>query len=211
MRHRRDVSKFGRTSSHRKAMWRNMLNSLIEHEAITTTETKAKELRRHADRIVTLGKEGVADTGVVEHTQRRRAYDRLRSRASVSKLFDTIAPRYAEREGGYTRIIKLGFRKGDNAPLARVEFVEEALPKSSKKKRGAPKKTQSAASKPSTKKEAAEDAKVEAAAEEAAASTEAAEEVEAAPAEQVEAEVTEAPAAEASAEEAPAEEEKKPE
>ena len=104
-------------------MWRNMLNSLIEHEAITTTETKAKELRRHADRIVTLGKEGVADTGVVEHTQRRRAYDRLRSRNSVSKLFDTIAPRYAEREGGYTRIIKLGFRKGDNALLGGASFA----------------------------------------------------------------------------------------
>lgn len=209
MRHRRDVSKFGRTSSHRKAMWRNMLNSLIEHEAVTTTETKAKELRRHADRIVSLGKAGVADTGVVEHTQRRRAYDRLRSRASVSKLFDTLAPRYAEREGGYTRIIKLGFRKGDNAPLARVEFVEEELPRRGKKKRSAPKKTQAAASKPSTKKEEAEEAKVEAAAEEAAAATEETA-VEAAPAAE-QAEATEAPAAEASAEEAPAEEEKKPE
>lgn len=200
MRHRRDVSKFGRTSSHRKAMWRNMLNSLIEHEAVTTTEAKAKELRRHADRIVTLGKDGLADAGVPEHTQRRRAFDRLRSRNSVSKLFEDLAPRYQEREGGYTRIIKLGFRKGDNAPLARVEFVEEELPKRGKKKRKPKKKAAAKAeAQPSTKKE---DAKVAAAAEEAAAAevSEANEEAQTA--------AEEAPKAEATAEEtaeAPAE------
>ena len=185
MRHRRDVSKFGRTSAHRKSMWRNMLNSLIEHEAVTTTEAKAKELRRHADRIVTLGKNGVAKEGVVEHTQRRRAFDNLRSRSSVSKLFDTIAPRYAKREGGYTRLIKLGYRAGDNASMVRVEFVEEELPKGKKKRAGGKKKAAGAAAKPSTKKE---------------------EKVEAAPAE--EAPAVEAAAEEAAATEAPAEETK---
>ncbi|MEW6778142.1 MAG: 50S ribosomal protein L17, partial [Bdellovibrionota bacterium] len=154
MRHRRDVKKFGRKISHRRAMFRNMLNSLIAHERITTTDAKAKELRRHADRLVTLSKRSLGKDAVSPATLQRRAFDWLRDRESVGKLFGTLAPRYQARSGGYTRIVKLGFRQGDNAPLARIEFVEsgaEAAPTGGKKKK-----------KPAAKKEAKAEPKAEA-------------------------------------------------
>ena len=116
MRHRKSGRKFNRTSAHRKAMFRNMTASLVEHELIKTTLPKAKELRRVAEPLITLAKnDSVAN--------RRLAFARLRSDAAVAKLFDELGPRYAERPGGYLRILKCGFRAGDNAPMAFVELV----------------------------------------------------------------------------------------
>ena len=117
MRHRNGLRKLNRTSSHRLAMLRNMANSLIEHEAIKTTVPKAKELRRVVEPLITLGKNPSL-------ANRRLAFDRLRDRDSVVKLFDVLGPRYAARPGGYTRILKMGFRVGDNAPMAFVELVD---------------------------------------------------------------------------------------
>ena len=117
MRHGNGPRKLNRTSSHRAAMLRNMANSLIEHAAIKTTVPKAKELRKVVDPLITLGKKPTL-------ANRRLAFDRLRSRDSVVKLFDVLGPRYAARPGGYTRILKMGFRVGDNAPMAFVELVD---------------------------------------------------------------------------------------
>ena len=117
MRHRHGLRKLNRTSSHRLAMLRNMTCSLLKHELIKTTLPKAKELRRVVEPIITLGK-----TGSLHN--RRLAFNRLRDRDMVVKLFDEIGPRYAKRNGGYTRILKFGFRKGDNAPMALVELVD---------------------------------------------------------------------------------------
>lgn len=117
MRHRQGYRKLNRTSSHRLAMFRNMTNSLFRHELITTTLPKAKELRRVAEPLITLGKEATL-------ANRRLAFNRLRDRDMVVKLFDELGPRYAKRNGGYLRILKCGFRKGDNAPLALVELVD---------------------------------------------------------------------------------------
>ncbi|HQY09540.1 MAG: 50S ribosomal protein L17 [Burkholderiales bacterium] len=117
MRHGNGPRKLNRTSSHRAAMLRNMANSLIEHEAIKTTVPKAKELRKVVEPLITLGKKPTL-------ANRRLAFDRLRSRDSVVKLFDVLGPRYAARPGGYTRILKMGFRVGDNAPMAFVELVD---------------------------------------------------------------------------------------
>ena len=117
MRHRHGLRKLNRTSSHRLAMFRNMAASLLRHEAIQTTLPKAKELRRVVEPIITLGK-------APSLANRRLAFDRLRDRAVVVKLFDEIGPRYAARNGGYLRILKFGFRKGDNAPMALVELVD---------------------------------------------------------------------------------------
>ncbi|MCB2006776.1 MAG: 50S ribosomal protein L17 [Burkholderiaceae bacterium] len=117
MRHGHGLRKLNRTSSHRLAMLQNMMNSLIEHEAIKTTVPKAKELRRVIEPMITLAK-------VPTVANRRLAFDRLRSRDSVVKLFDVLGPRYAARPGGYTRILKMGFRVGDNAPMAYVELVD---------------------------------------------------------------------------------------
>ncbi|QXZ09172.1 50S ribosomal protein L17 [Comamonas sp. Y33R10-2] len=119
MRHGNGLRKLNRTSSHRKAMLQNMMNSLIEHEAIKTTVPKAKELRRVIEPMITLAK---VDTVA----NRRLAFDRLRDRDSVTKLFNVLGPRNATRPGGYTRILKMGFRVGDNAPMAYVELVERA-------------------------------------------------------------------------------------
>ena len=116
MRHRKSGRHLGRTSAHRKAMYRNMAASLIEHEVIKTTLPKAKELRRVAEPLITLAKE---DT--VAH--RRLAFSRLRSQAAVGKLFTELGPRYQERAGGYTRILKAGHRAGDSAPVAYIELV----------------------------------------------------------------------------------------
>lgn len=117
MRHGHGLRKLNRTSSHRLAMLRNMMNSLIAHEAIKTTVPKAKELRRVVEPMITLSKEPTV-------ANRRLAFDRLRDRDSVSKLFDILGPRFKARPGGYTRILKMGFRVGDNAPMALVELVE---------------------------------------------------------------------------------------
>ena len=121
MRHRKSGRQLNRNSSHRKAMFRNMACSLIEHEVIRTTVPKAKELRRVAEPLITLAKsDSVAN--------RRLAFSRMRSKAAVGKLFAEIAPRYQERPGGYTRILKCGFRAGDAAPMAFVELVDRPLP-----------------------------------------------------------------------------------
>jgi large subunit ribosomal protein L17 len=117
MRHRNGLRKLNRTSSHRLAMLRNMTVSLLKHEAIKTTLPKAKELRRVAERMITLGKTPTL-------ANKRLAFDRLRDREIVVKLFAEIGPRYANRPGGYLRILKCGFRVGDNAPMAFVELVD---------------------------------------------------------------------------------------
>ena len=117
MRHRLGLRKLNRTSSHRLAMLRNMTNSLLRHEVITTTLPKAKELRRVAEPIITLGKKPSL-------ANRRLAFDRLRDREMVVKVFDELGPRYANRNGGYLRILKFGFRQGDNAPMAYVELMD---------------------------------------------------------------------------------------
>jgi large subunit ribosomal protein L17 len=117
MRHAKAGRKLNRTSSHRTAMFANMAASLIEHEQIVTTLPKAKELRPIVEKLVTLAKRG-------DLHARRVAASRLRDEAMVHKLFETIGPRYAERQGGYTRVLKAGFRYGDNAPVAIIEFVD---------------------------------------------------------------------------------------
>ncbi|MBI5627254.1 MAG: 50S ribosomal protein L17 [Nitrosomonadales bacterium] len=117
MRHRLGLRKLNRTSSHRLAMFRNMTVSLLRHEAIKTTLPKAKELRRVAEPILTLGK-------TPSLANRRLAFARLRDREMVVKLFDELGPRYAARNGGYLRILKFGFRQGDNAPMALVELMD---------------------------------------------------------------------------------------
>ncbi len=117
MRHGHGLRKLNRTTSHRLAMLRNMMNSLIEHEVIKTTVPKAKELRRVVEPMITLAKEATV-------ANRRLAFDRLRDRDSVTKLFDVLGPRFKARPGGYTRILKMGFRVGDNAPMALVELVD---------------------------------------------------------------------------------------
>ncbi len=117
MRHRHGLRKLNRTSSHRLAMFRNMSNSLIEHEVIKTTLPKAKELRKVVEPLITLGKKPSL-------ANRRLAFNRLRDRDSVAKLFDVLGPRFANRPGGYLRVLKFGFRDGDNAPMALVELLD---------------------------------------------------------------------------------------
>ena len=117
MRHGHGLRKLNRTSSHRLAMLQNMMNSLIEHEVIKTTVPKAKELRRVIEPMITLAKKPTL-------ANKRLAFDRLRNRDAVVKLFGDLGPRFATRPGGYTRILKMGFRVGDNAPMALVELVD---------------------------------------------------------------------------------------
>lgn len=117
MRHRNSNRKLNRTSSHRQAMFRNMATSLLRHEIIKTTLPKAKELRRVAEPLITLGKTATL-------ANRRLAFARLRDRDIVGKLFNELGPRYLARQGGYLRILKCGFRNGDNAPMALVELVD---------------------------------------------------------------------------------------
>ena len=117
MRHRHGLRKLNRTTAHRLAMLRNMTNSLLKHEVIKTTLPKAKELRRVAEPIITLGKKPSL-------ANRRLAFNRLRDRDMVVKLFAELGPRYATRNGGYLRILKMGFRQGDNAPMALVELMD---------------------------------------------------------------------------------------
>ena len=121
MRHRLGLRKLNRTSSHRLAMLRNMTNSLLKHEVIKTTLPKAKELRRVVEPMITLGK-------IATVANRRLAFNRLRDRDMVSKLFNELGPRYAKRNGGYLRILKYGFRQGDNAPMALVELMDRPEP-----------------------------------------------------------------------------------
>ena len=117
MRHLKSGRKLNRTSAHRSAMFRNMVTSLLLHEHLHTTDAKAKELRRWADRMITLGKRGTLHA-------RRQALAFVRSRRVVGKLFDEIAPRFSERPGGYTRITKIGLRRGDAAPMSVIELTE---------------------------------------------------------------------------------------
>jgi len=130
MRHRRTGRKLGRNASHRKAMFRNMVTEFLDKERIITTVAKAKELRPFAEKMISLGKRENLHS-------RRRALSIIRRKSVVHKLFDSLAPRYADRDGGYTRIIRLGFRKGDNAERAIIELVdregEKETPKKSKK------------------------------------------------------------------------------
>jgi large subunit ribosomal protein L17 len=128
MRHNKSGRRLGRTTSHRIAMFRNMVTSFLTHERIITTDAKAKELRPIAEKIITLGKKG--DLHAI-----RQAASYIRDKETVTKLFTTIAPRYKERAGGYTRIIKLGIRPGDAAPLSVIELVEEAIHQKGTKKK----------------------------------------------------------------------------
>lgn len=133
MRHRNSNKRFSRTTSHRIAMFRNMVASLVKHESIKTTLVKAKELRRVFEPLVTLAK-----TDTVAN--RRLAFDRIRDKLAVKKLFDELGPRCKDRMGGYLRILKYGFRKGDNAPVAIVELVDKSTEVESKPKKKASKK-----------------------------------------------------------------------
>ena len=117
MRHRCAHRKFNRTSSHRKAMFKNMATALLKHEAIVTTLPKAKELRKIVEPLITLAKKPSL-------ANRRLAFDRIRDRDLVVKLFDVLGPRYSTRNGGYTRVLKYGFRDGDNAPRAFIELID---------------------------------------------------------------------------------------
>ena len=126
MRHLNQGRKLNRTSAHRKALFRNLVLALVKHERIKTTDAKAKELRRYADRMVTLGKRG-------DLAARRLAFAFMQSRDAVKRLFDEIAPRFKERNGGYTRVVKFGFRRGDAAPLSIIEFSDHSEQTSARK------------------------------------------------------------------------------
>jgi large subunit ribosomal protein L17 len=157
MRHRVHTFKIGRTGAHRKAMLANMVSSLIEHGEIRTTITKAKEARRVADKMVTLGKKG-------DLHRRRLAISKLRDKDAVKKLFDEVAPLYAERNGGYTRIIKLSRRRGDAAEMCILQFVEsdEAVKKAEKPKKTKKAKAPVAKKAPKATEEVVEEVKAEA-------------------------------------------------
>ena len=129
MRHRHGLRKLNRTSSHRLAMLRNMTVSLLKHESIRTTLPKAKELRRVAEPIITLGKNATL-------ANKRLAFDRLRDRDMIVKLFEELGPRYKARNGGYLRILKMGFRVGDNAPMAYVELLDRPADAASEEQEG---------------------------------------------------------------------------
>lgn len=120
MRHRKSGRKLGRDAAHRRSLMRNLVTALIEHERLQTTDAKAKELRSVADKLITLGKRG-------DLHARRQAAATIRDKDLVRKLFDVLGPRYAERQGGYTRIIKLGNRQGDAAPVSLIELVDAEL------------------------------------------------------------------------------------
>lgn len=141
MRHRNSGKRLGRNTSHRKAMLRNMVTSLFEHEKITTTDARAKELRPMAEKLITLAKRG-------DLHARRLVTEVVRDRKTVAKLFERVAPRYADRPGGYTRIIKLGHRLGDNAALSMIALVEEACEPKAKKKASKPAPAKKAAPAP---------------------------------------------------------------
>jgi large subunit ribosomal protein L17 len=129
MRHRVAGKKLNRTPAHRRALFRNLVTALLEHEAVRTTDAKAKELKRWGDRMITLGKQGTLHA-------RRRAAALVQSRAVVKKLFDELGPRFKQRQGGYTRVVKLGVRAGDAAPVSIVELLDRpgSEPETGKKK-----------------------------------------------------------------------------
>lgn len=194
MRHNKSGRRLGRKPDHRQHMMRNMVTSFFEHEKITTTDTRAKELRKVVDKMITLGKRG-------DLHARRQALQVIRDRQVVGKLFEMIAPRYTERPGGYTRIIRLANRQGDNAPMAIIELVEEEF--TPKTKKAAPVPVEAAAPvEEAPVEEVAEEAAAEEVVEEAPAEEAAVEEVEVAAEEQAPAEeaapeeVAEEPAAE---------------
>lgn len=143
MRHRKSGKKLGRNTSHRKAMMRNMVTSLFEHEQIKTTDARAKELRKMAEKLITLAKRG-------DLHARRQILEVVRDKKTATKLIERIAPRYQERAGGYTRIIKLGHRTGDNAALSLIELVEEEFTAKPKKKKPAEQAAPATARKAST-------------------------------------------------------------
>jgi large subunit ribosomal protein L17 len=138
MRHRKSGTRLGRNTSHRKAMMRNMVTSLFDCEKITTTDARAKELRKMAEKLITIASRG-------DLHSRRLVLEVVRDRKTVDKLFETIAPRYADRPGGYTRIVKLGHRAGDNAALSVIELVEEQFTAKPKKKKAPVKEAAKAA------------------------------------------------------------------
>ena len=148
MRHRARSRKLGRTSAHRKAMYRNMVTSLLEHERIQTTDAKAKEVRRIAERMITLGKRGGLHA-------RRQALRVIRSREVAAKVFDDLAERFRERPGGYTRVLKLRTRPGDAADLSLVELVEGAAPAPAPEEKGRKKSAKKKADKAADEKPAA--------------------------------------------------------
>jgi large subunit ribosomal protein L17 len=137
MKHRMHTRHLGRSSAHRKALMRNMVTSLLEHERIQTTDAKAKELRRVADRMITLGKRGTLHA-------RRRALRTIRSRVVTAKVFDSLAARYRDRAGGYTRVLKLGPRPGDAAPISIIELVDREMGAAAPKRGAAPGKAAAA-------------------------------------------------------------------
>ncbi len=143
MRHNKAGRRLGRTTSHRIAMFRNMVTSFLSHEKITTTDAKAKELRSIAEKMITFGKKG-------DLHAMRLAASYIRDKKVVTKLFTTIAPRYKERNGGYTRIVKLGIRAGDNAPMSLIELVEEQVEQKPEKKPAKKSAATAAAAKPKT-------------------------------------------------------------
>ena len=154
MRHGKAGKKFGRTSSHRKAMFRNMVTSLLGHERIITTEVKAKEISRLAEKMITLGKRG-------DLHARRQAVAFIRSNEVIKRLFSVYAERYKVRQGGYTRILKLEPRPGDNAPMAIVELVDRPVEQSKEKGSKAKKEPKAQSPKPKEKKAADKEEKVE--------------------------------------------------
>ena len=150
MRHRKSGRKLGVTTKHRKAMFRNMATDLLRNGKINTTDTRAKEIRRVVEKLVTLGKKGSLHA-------RRKALGYIRDRAVVEKLFSELAQRYMERPGGYTRIVKLGYRRGDNAPISLIELVTEEYKAKRKRRKAKPKTQTESASKESSKKKSAEE------------------------------------------------------
>jgi len=175
MRHNNTGRRLGRNTPHRNAMMRNMVTSLIQHERITTTDTRAKELRKLAERMITLGKRG-------DLHARRQALQVIQDKQVVAKLFERVAPRYAERPGGYTRMIKVANRAGDNAPMAIIELVEEEFSAKPKKAKPAKKAAAVKAAAPVETAPAAEpEAAVEAAPQEEVVEEQAVEATEAAP------------------------------
>ena len=150
MRHRKSGRKLGVTTKHRKAMFRNMATDLLRNGKINTTDTRAKEIRRVVEKLVTLGKNGSLHA-------RRKALGYVRDRAIVEKLFSELAQRYMERPGGYTRIVKLGYRRGDNAPISLIELVTEEYKAKRKRRKAKPKTQTESASKESSKKKSAEE------------------------------------------------------
>jgi len=150
MRHRKSGRKLGVTTKHRKAMFRNMATDLLRNGRINTTDTRAKEIRRVVEKLVTLGKNGSLHA-------RRKALGYIRDRAVVEKLFSELAQRYMERPGGYTRIVKLGYRRGDNAPISLVELVTEEYKVKRKRRKAKPKAQTESVSKKSSKKKSAEE------------------------------------------------------